>query len=69
MDAPLPALSSGLLQQIQRKAKALVTSCVHCNAETGLDGQAPKGSSVSAFVKGFPLAAGPGLRSLASFVS
>lgn len=61
MGAPLPALSSGLLHQIQRKAKALGTGCVHCNAETGLYGQAPKGSLVGAFVTSFPLAPGPGV--------
>lgn len=38
-------------------------------AKTGLYGQAPRGSTVSSFVTGFPLAAGPGLEALDSFVS
>lgn len=38
-------------------------------AKTGLYGQAPRGSTVSSFVTGFPLAAGPGLEALDSFDS
>lgn len=46
-----------------------MTGCVQGNAEAGLYSQAPKGSSLSSFVNGFPLATRPGLESFPSFVS